>query len=69
MNQWRKDIASWKCGKTLYLSVPFTWLLPRAEQLAGAHHALPIIITVTKPATYSRARNESGHHRVRGPCC
>ena len=37
MNHWRKDIASWKCGKTLYLSVPFTWLLPKAEEMAKAH--------------------------------
>lgn len=37
MNQWRKGIASWKCGKTLYLSVPFTWMLDEAEQIATAH--------------------------------
>lgn len=37
MNQWRKDIASWKCGKVLYLSVPFTWLLGKAETMARAH--------------------------------
>ena len=37
MNAWRKNIASWKCGDTLYLSVPFTWLLGDAERLAKAH--------------------------------
>lgn len=37
MNQWRKDIASWKCGDVLYLSVPFTWLLGKAEAMARAH--------------------------------
>lgn len=37
MNTWRKDIAAWRCGRTLYLSVPFTWLLPKAEQMAKAH--------------------------------
>ena len=42
MNQWRKDIATWRIGETLYLSVPFTWLLERAEQVAGAWHG-PVI--------------------------
>jgi len=37
MNQWRKGIAEWKCGDTLYLSVPFTWLLGEAEAKARAH--------------------------------
>jgi len=37
MNQWRKDTASWKCGDTLYLSVPFTWLLDDARKLAEKH--------------------------------
>jgi hypothetical protein len=37
MNQWRKDIAAWTCGRTLYLSVPFTWLMPKAEAMAKAH--------------------------------
>lgn len=34
MNQWRKGIASWTVGKTLYLSVPFTWLMGDAEDMA-----------------------------------
>ena len=37
MYQWRKDIASWKVGSSLYLSVPFTWLLPAAKEMAEAH--------------------------------
>ena len=37
MKQWRKDIASWRIGDTLYLSVVFTWDLPRARELAIAH--------------------------------
>lgn len=37
MNQWRKGIASWKCGDTLYLSVPFTWLLEEAKAMADGH--------------------------------
>lgn len=35
MNQWRKDIAHWQVGKTLYLSVPFTWLVADAEKMAS----------------------------------
>lgn len=37
MYQWRKDVASWRMGKALYLSVPFTWLLPKARQQAQEH--------------------------------
>ncbi len=37
MNHWRKNIASWTCGKTLYLSIPFTWLLSDAERMAAEH--------------------------------
>ncbi len=37
MNQWRKGIASWKVGKVLYQSIPFTWLLPQAEAEARDH--------------------------------
>lgn len=34
MNQWRKGIAKWIVGKTLYISVPFTWLMEEAERIA-----------------------------------
>jgi len=34
MYQWRKDIARWRIGDTLYLSIPFTWLLPQARAIA-----------------------------------
>lgn len=34
---WAKDVTSWRLGHTLYLSVPFTWLLPQARKLALAH--------------------------------
>jgi len=37
MNNWRKDIAQWKVGKTLYLSVPFSWQIDKAALIAGAH--------------------------------
>jgi hypothetical protein len=42
VNQWRKGIAAWHVGKTLYLSVPFTWLLPEAKVLADAHRG-PVV--------------------------
>lgn len=37
MNQWCKGIASWKIKGMLYISVPFTWLMKEAEDLAWEH--------------------------------
>ena len=37
INQWHKGVVSWKCGDSLYLSVPFTWLLDDARRLAKLH--------------------------------
>ena len=37
MNNWRKGIAQWKVGKTLYISIPFTWLMDEAQQIADEH--------------------------------
>jgi hypothetical protein len=37
MYQWNKGIASWKCGETLYISVPFTWLMDEAQKMASLH--------------------------------
>ena len=37
MYQWSKGIASWKVGNTLYLSVPFTWLMLEAHGMATEH--------------------------------
>ena len=31
---WRKRIVEWIGGETLYLSVPFTWLLPDAKKMS-----------------------------------
>ena len=38
MKSWRKGIASWRIGRRLYLSVPFTWLLPEARKMAQTHN-------------------------------
>lgn len=43
MYQWRKGIASWTVGKTLYISVPFTWLMGEAEKMAELHKG-PVLI-------------------------
>jgi hypothetical protein len=43
MNQWRKGIASWEVGKTLYQSIPFTWLLPEARYRAESHKGKVVI--------------------------
>lgn len=43
MYRWRKGIASWKCGETLYISVPFTWLMDEAEKMAATHKGSVLI--------------------------
>jgi hypothetical protein len=43
MYQWNKGIASWQCGKTLYISVPFTWLMDEANKMAELHKG-PVLI-------------------------
>lgn len=43
MNQWRKGIAQWKVGNTLYISVPFTWLMKDAEFIASQHKGKVLI--------------------------
>lgn len=37
MYSWNKGIATWQVGKTLYISVPFTWLVGEAEKIAIRH--------------------------------
>ena len=37
MYNWNKGIATWQVGKTLYISVPFTWLVGEAEKIAIRH--------------------------------
>lgn len=34
---WKKKLVHWRVGNTLYLSAPFSWLLPEAELMARAH--------------------------------
>ncbi len=34
MYQWKKGIARWEVGKNLFMSIPFTWLLPEAKDIA-----------------------------------
>jgi hypothetical protein len=37
MYKWSKGLVEWKCGKTLYQSIPFTWLLDDAKESAKKH--------------------------------
>src|SRR3990172_7132536 len=37
MNRWKKEVVHWRVGNTLYLSTPFSWMLPHARGLALAH--------------------------------
>jgi hypothetical protein len=36
--RWAKTGVSWRLGETLYLSVPFTWLVEGARKVAVAHN-------------------------------
>lgn len=36
VSQWPKGITSWRDNQTLFMSVPFTWLMPKVQQLAGS---------------------------------
>jgi hypothetical protein len=49
MYKWSKDIVNWTCGNTLYISVVFSWDLPKAEALAKQHKKKVI---VGGPAAY-----------------
>ena len=62
---WLKDIAKWETGRTLYLSVPFTWLLPKARALAKAH-AGPV--QAGGPAVQLRPDYLAGLAVVNQPC-
>jgi hypothetical protein len=43
MYQWRKSLATWNVGDTLYISVPFTWLMEEAKTLASQHKGKTLI--------------------------
>lgn len=43
MNQWRKGIAAWIEGATLFISVPFTWLMEEANKIAKTWHGEVLI--------------------------
>lgn len=43
MYNWRKGVAQWRVGDTLYISVPFTWLVKEAERIAAAYKGKSLI--------------------------
>jgi len=43
MYNWIKGIARWEVGNTLYISVPFTWLVGEAQELAERYKGKAII--------------------------
>ena len=65
MYQWRKNIASWKIGKTLYLSVVFSWDIERAVEMAKAHKGKVI---VGGPATMVQPEKFTGIAEIRDSC-
>jgi hypothetical protein len=38
MYKWHKNIASWEINKCLYLSIPFTWLIPHGIKMARLYN-------------------------------
>jgi len=44
MYQWKKDIVKWKVGDNIFMSIPFTWLLPEAEGIAREYNKKKIFI-------------------------
>jgi len=43
MYNWRKDIVTWRMRDTLYISMPFTWLVQDASEIARAHKGRVIV--------------------------
>jgi len=65
MKHWRKDIASWQIGKTLYLSVVFSWDVARAVEMAKEHKGTVI---VGGPAAMLNRAAFDGVAEVRDAC-
>ena len=40
---WIKDIVSWKIHNVLYISIPFTWLVRKAKEVASSHKGKVIV--------------------------
>ena len=51
-SQWPKKTTKWIINNTLYMSIPFTWLLPKAIEYISQIHARYEKIIVGGPAVY-----------------
>lgn len=51
MQDWPRDITEWHDGDTGFLSIPFTWLLPKARRIVRAGHLFVSRWIVGGPAT------------------
>lgn len=40
---WKKSLIQWEAGKSLYMSIPFSWQMREAEKLAKCHNG-PVVI-------------------------
>ena len=65
MKHWLKNIASWQIGKTLYLSVVFSWDVARAAKMAREHKGTVI---VGGPAAMLNREAFDGVAAVRDTC-
>jgi len=65
MRQWLKDIASWQIGKTLYLSVVFSWDVARAVKMAKEHKGK---VVAGGPAAMLNREAFDGVAEVRDAC-
>jgi hypothetical protein len=61
MYQWSKDIVQWRCGRTLYLSVVFSWQVSEAMEIARQYGG-PVV--AGGPALAEFAGSRLGHMRV-----
>lgn len=47
---WAKGVVHWREGRTAYLSVVFTWHLPKARKIAEYYHSLDCHVVAGGPA-------------------
>lgn len=68
MNAWRKDIAAWAIGKTLHMSVVFSWDVERAVAMAREATKAGQPVIVGGPAAMLNREAFDGVAEVRDHC-
>lgn len=62
---WSKAIRSWRVGRTLYLSIPFTWLVAEAAEIAREHNG-PVVAGGPPPQYRDSPAQGLGRQGTRG---